>query len=78
MGDEFEGQGVSGRALAHDPFGRDVLEVVDAAERLALARVRQMDLHERQADALESVAKLNAGVGQATGVDDRPVKVAQV
>src|ERR1035437_4411995 len=37
-----------------------------------------MDLHERPTDPLESVAQCNAGMGQAAGVDDRPVKVALV
>jgi hypothetical protein len=37
-----------------------------------------MNLHERPTDPLESVAQRNAGMGQAAGVDDRPVKVALV
>src|SRR5664280_970304 len=37
-----------------------------------------MNLHERPTDPLESVAQGNAGMGQASGIDDRPVKVALV
>jgi hypothetical protein len=35
-----------------------------------------VDLDERPADALERVSQRDAGVGQAAGVDDRPVEVA--
>ena len=49
-GDRLEREVIAARALPDDRLERDVVEVVDLPERLALGRVRQVDLDERPLD----------------------------
>ena len=77
-GDRFEGEVIAARPLADDRLERDVVEVVDLPERLALGRVGQVDLDERPLDGEQGVAQRDARVGQAAGVDDGHVEVALV
>jgi len=78
MGDELQCRGIPRRSLAHYPLDCDVVQEVDVAERLALGRIRQMNLDERPADPKQRVAKGDAGVGEPAGVDYRPVEIALV
>lgn len=75
---EVEGGGVPGRPATDDRLRGDVVEVVHVPEGLAPARIREMDLDERPADGQQRVPQRDAGVGEPTGVHDRPVEVAAV
>ena len=77
-GDRLEREVVAASTLADDRFERDVMEEVDLPERLALARVGQVDLDERALHGKESVAQRDAGVSQPAGIDDGDVEVALV